>query len=352
MNVFKLGKLDGVLKKEVFLQMWRLITLMSSLCAFFFLNSSVAMAAEEPTREQILEMRMDYYIKYSSLTLPWYYLAAVDQYERNIQQVRNDIPERDGIVAIQFSDNYWTGILNPQKDDIDMTSIVLFEGNGADGNKDGYADRKNDDDVMYTMSEHLSEYGPSEKDFKRALKDYYQKDETVRQILTIAKIYEEFETINLDKNAFPLALQYNYSYRSTWGDRRGWGGRRMHEGTDLFASHGVPVKSTTYGMVETMGWNDYGGWRIGIRDMHNNYHYYAHLANYNKGIKEGDILEPGTVIGYVGSTGYGKKWTSGKFPPHLHYGIYKFNGRIEWAYDPFPSLKRWEQEERKAKKRK
>ncbi|MEI4768691.1 M23 family metallopeptidase [Psychrobacillus sp. FJAT-51614] len=332
--------------------MLRLITLISSLSAFLFLYSSEVMAAEEPTREQILEMRMDYYIKYSSVTLPWYYLAAVDQYERNIQQVRNDIPTREGVVAIQFSDDYWTGILNPEMNDIDITSIVLFDGNGADGNKDGYADRNNDDDVMYAMSEYLSRYGPTEKDFKRALKDYYHKDETIRQILTIAKIYKEFETINLDKNAFPLALQHNYSYRSTWGDRRGWGGRRMHEGTDLFASHGVPVKSTTYGMVETMGWNDYGGWRIGIRDMHNNYHYYAHLANYNKGIKEGDILEPGTVIGFVGSTGYGKKWTSGKFPPHLHYGIYKYNGRIEWAYDPFPSLKRWEQEERKAKKSK
>ena len=58
------------------------------LCLFF---ASEASAAEELTREQILDKRMDYYIKYSTDTLPWYYLAAVDQYERNIQEVRKEV---------------------------------------------------------------------------------------------------------------------------------------------------------------------------------------------------------------------------------------------------------------------
>lgn len=328
----------------------RLFILFLLSMSVFLVASLDTEAAAEPTREQVLEKRMDYYIKYSEVSVPWYYLAAVDQYERNIQQVRKDIPTREGIIAIQFSDDYWTGLLNPDKEDIHLPSIAYFGGKGADGNQDGLADRQNDDDVIYAMSEYLASYGTSEKAFKKALKKYYDRDMTVKQIMTTAQIYKKFETINLDKHAFPLALQHNYSYRSTWGDRRGWGGRRIHEGTDLFAGHGVPVKSTTYGMVETMGWNEYGGWRIGIRDVNNTYHYYAHLASFNKELKEGDIVEPGKVIGYVGSTGYGKKWTSGKFPPHLHYGMYKYNGRIEWAYDPFPLLKRWEQEERKTKK--
>jgi murein DD-endopeptidase MepM/ murein hydrolase activator NlpD len=83
-------------------------------------------------------------------------------------------------------------------------------------------------------------------------------------------------------------------------------------------------------------------------DIHNTYHYFAHLSHFNEDVKEGDIVEPGRIIGYVGSSGYGKKGTSGKFPPHLHYGMYKFNGLIERAYDPFPSLKHWEIEDRKA----
>ncbi|MGE7625246.1 M23 family metallopeptidase [Viridibacillus sp. NPDC096237] len=320
------------------------------LSTFFFVFSTAVSAAEEPTREQILEQRMEYYIKYSNDTLPWYYLAAVDQYERNIEQVRNDISKREGVLAIQFADDFWTGILNPKKDDTNLKSIVFFNGNGADGNNDGVADRQNDDDVMYTLAEYISVHGTDEKGFKHALKEYYKVDDTVKQIITNAKIYEKFQTLNLDKRAFPLSIKHDYSYRSTWGASRGWGGRRIHEGTDLFASYGVPVKSATYGLVEVMGWNEFGGWRIGIRDNNNTYHYYAHLSSYEKGIKVGDIVEPGTVVGYVGSSGYGKKGTSGKFPPHLHYGMYKYNGRNEWAFDPFPSLRLWEQAEKGTKK--
>ena len=125
---------------------------------------------------------------------------------------------------------------------------------------------------------------------------------------------------------------------------RGWGGKRTHEGTDLFANYGTDVYSTSYGVVEVMGWNDYGGWRIGIRDNHNTYHYYAHLNAFHKQLKVGDVVEPGTLIGFVGSSGYGKEGTSGKFPPHLHYGMYKFNGRMEWAFDPYPHLKLWEKQ--------
>ncbi len=312
---------------------------------FLFFTSEVS-AAEELTREQILDKRMDYYIRYSTDTLPWYYLAAVDQYERNIQEVRKDLPERDGVVAIQFTDDFWVGPLNPMGDDNNLTTISFFDGQGRDGNNDGFADRQNDEDVMFTLVQYLSPRVHSEKDFQRALREYYDKEITVKQIMTNAKIYKTYEVLNLDKRAFVLSIRHDYSYRSTWGDRRGWGGRRMHEGTDLFAYSGVPVKSATYGIVETKGWNDYGGWRVGIRDVNNTYHYYAHLSGYAKGIEEGSIVEPGTVVGYVGSSGYGKKGTSGKFAPHLHYGMYKYNGRTEWAYDPFPLLQKWEREEK------
>ena len=339
-------------KKEVSFSLSRFLGLALFISVFLFPASSEVLAADQPSREQVLEKRMEYYVKYSSLTLPWYYLAAVDQFERNIQEVRNDIPKREGIVAMRFSDDYWAGPLNPIRDDTLSTSIGFFEGNGNDGNQDGFADQKNDDDVMLTLAEFLSESSLDEKEFKKALKKYYGRDESVNQIMTIAKLYGHFETINLDKHAFPLPIQKSYTLKSTWGDSRGWGGRRIHEGTDLFASYGVPVRATTYGVIEVKGWNDYGGWRIGIRDVQNTYHYYAHLSAFNEEFKEGDIVEPGTVIGYVGSSGYGKKWTSGRFPPHLHYGMYKYNGRNEWAFDPYPALKRWAQEERNALKTK
>ncbi|WP_373370365.1 M23 family metallopeptidase [Alkalicoccobacillus plakortidis] len=120
-----------------------------------------------------------------------------------------------------------------------------------------------------------------------------------------------------------------------------WGGRRIHEGTDLFAGYGVPIQSTSYGTVELIGWNNYGGWRVGIRDLDNIYHYYAHLSGFEKGLEKGDVVKPGQVVGYCGSSGYGKPGTQGKFPPHLHYGMYRDNGVTEWSFDPYPLLKSW-----------
>ncbi len=288
------------------------------------------------------EQRMNYFLKYENESVPWYFLAAIDQFERNIQQVRTDIPKSDGLISIQFSQEFWSGIVNPEPNDTTPETITFFGGNGLDGDLDGVANPSNTDDVLYSMNTFLSNYGSSEKEFELALWDYYKKEETVRQIMSIAKMYEHFETIDLDKHAFPIPTQFNFSYKGTWGAKRGWGGRRIHEGTDIFASYGVPVLATSYGIIETMGWNDYGGWRIGIRDNHNTYHYFAHLAYYHKGLKQGDLVAPGDIIGYVGSSGYGKKGTSGRFAPHLHYGMYKYNGRNEWAFDPYPSLRNWE----------
>ncbi|MBD2786716.1 peptidase M23, partial [Xenorhabdus sp. 3] len=52
-----------------------------------------------------------------------------------------------------------------------------------------------------------------------------------------------------------------------------------------------------------------------------------------------------------GSTGYGPPGTAGKFPPHLHFGIYKDNGYTEWAFDPYMHLSLWERKERANTKR-
>ena len=331
------------------MQVWFRL-LFSTMIILVLTSASVSASAEkEQTREEQLQERMDYYVKYASPTLPWYYLAAVDQFERNIQQVRMDIPEKEGPIAIHFTKEFWSGALNPYTEDHSLGSLAFFNGNGRDGNQDGRANPDDPDDALHTMAMYISSYGYSEKSFKRALMDFYERKETVNQIMTIAKIYGHYKTLNLDERVFPLPVQNNYSYRSTWGVSRGWGGRRIHEGTDLFASYGVPVRATTYGQVEIMGWNDFGGWRVGIRDVHNTYHYYAHLSGFNKEIKEGDLVEPGTVVGYVGSSGYGKEGTSGRFAPHLHYGMYKYNGRTEWAFDPFPYLRLWERNDKYGK---
>src|SRR5690606_34072557 len=224
----------------------------------------------------------------------------------------------------------------------DIRIIAMHNGKGKDGNGDGKADPDNAEDVLLTMGNILLEYGPTEDDIKIALWNYYQRDLTVQTIKNTAKVFKENQDINLTNRDFPVDTRYNYSYRSTWGDRRGFGGLRIHEGTDIFADYGTPVKSTTYGVVEMMGWNLYGGWRIGIRDIYNIYHYYAHMSGFNEDLKIGQVVKPGDILGSVGSSGYGPPGTSGKFPPHLHYGMYKDNGYSEWSFDPYPYLKKWE----------
>lgn len=308
-------------------------------------EGTLAHIKKDGSVDDIYEQRMDLYKKIEVLTnVPWYYLAAVDSFERGMQVGKNERVKEHGVIAIYYSPEQWAGMLNPNLEDTNPHSIQMFGGVGLDGDGDGIADRNNDEDVLYTMAHYLESYGFNEDDFRIALWERYKREQSVNIAHSHSLLYKHFGRLNLQDNAFPLPIHFNYSYRSTWGDKRGWGGRRMHEGTDVFAGYNVPIQATSYGRVEVKGWNKYGGWRIGIRDINNVYHYYAHLSGFEKGIEEGSIVSPGDVIGYCGSSGYGPPGTQGKFPPHLHYGMYRDNGYAEWSFDPYPSLRKWERE--------
>lgn len=291
--------------------------------------------------------RMKLYQKVEAVTqIPWYFLAAIDQYERNVRLVRRDLPKSNSLIGIYFTPEQWAGYSNPNPNEENPAIIQFFNGMGVDGDGDGKASLKNDEDILYAFADYLLSYGMDYDNLKIGLWNYYHRDKTVGIITEYAKIYRHFGRIDLDKQVFPVPIRSNHSYRSTWGDARGWGGRRVHEGTDIFAGYGVPVRATCYGYVEMKGWNKFGGWRIGIRDLNNNYHYFAHLSGFAQDLQNGSIVEPGKVIGSVGSSGYGPPGTSGKFPPHLHYGMYKDNGITEWSFDPYPHLSKWKRLER------
>nr|WP_240666577.1 M23 family metallopeptidase [Longirhabdus pacifica] len=301
-----------------------------------------------------MEDRKQLFDHMSTVThIPWYYFAAVDQYERNTsnQKKKREITQTEEykkrITAIHIPLQAWYGAMNLMQTKQSESNVMLFNGIGRDGDGDGLVDHHNDMDVVTTMASIISKHGTSDSDMMRGLWDYYQNDRIMKRITQLAAIYRHFDMIQLEGNAFPVPLHANYSYRSTWGASRGWGGRRIHEGTDIFANHGVTVRSTSYGIVEEKGWNRFGGWRIGIRDVKGIYHYFAHLNGFEKSLEEGSIVKPGDTIGWVGSSGYGKPGTQGKFPPHLHYGMYKDNGYIDWSFDPYPYLRKWERQERK-----
>lgn len=332
------------------------ITVAFSLCALGTSDVRPAHAAAPQTTaanpEQTYTERMRWYENAEWITgIPWYEFAAVDQYERAIAKVKKLPPPR-GVLAIQISEAAWAGALNPNPSDSNPETIVFYGGLGLDGDGDGAADRTNDADLLATMATIMRKRGPSEDDRRRALWDYYQNGRALERIGQFAKLYRKFGRLDLHKQSFVVPLSSYYTYGSTWGATRNWRGARMHEGTDVFGSYGIPVRSACYGVIETKGWNPYGGWRIGIRDLNNVYYYYAHLSGYTKNLKQGDIVTPGQTLGWIGSSGYGKPGTSGKFPPHLHFGLYRDNGLSDWSFDPYPYLRKWEREERQQSRKK
>lgn len=331
--------------KKLFLSIL-LLTLITNSYSLSFASAR----QNEADKENMPQLRLTLFKEMEAIyQIPWYYIAAIDQFERNIQPVRKDIPEKKGLIAIYFPKEKWAGFLHPDYEDTNPGRIQFFAGFGEDGDGDGKADRNNDTDVLVAYLSYLSRYGHTEENIIKALNDYYRNETTTKIISEMAAIYRTFNTLELNQRVFPVPKWNNYSYRSTWGDARGWGGVRIHEGTDIFAGYGTPVRSVSYGYIEILGWNKFGGWRIGIRDTNNIYYYYAHLTGFKKELKEGDIVKPGDVIGYVGSSGYGSPGTQGKFPPHLHFGMYKYNGRNEWAFDPTPYLRIWERNSKKNK---
>ncbi|MBB6672528.1 M23 family metallopeptidase [Cohnella nanjingensis] len=318
-------------------------------------TGATAAARPAPAKEPATPYtaRRELYDRISDATgLAWYDLAAIDQYERTLSRAHPKTrPLRENAVSgVYIPPEQWAGPLNPDADDTHPLSIRVFQGIGRDGSGDGKADRTNDADLLYAVARRVLTQGSSREDFSIGVWEYYQNTRAVQRIQQFSKLYATFGKLDLVQHVFPLPIGTVYAYRSTWGNRRGWGGARIHEGTDIFAGHGVPVRSTCFGVVEIKGWNRYGGWRIGIRDLDNLYHYYAHLSGFEKKIKPGDVVRPGQVIGWVGSSGYGKPGTQGKFPPHLHYGVYRDRGLVEWAFDPYPLLSRWERDELKALK--
>ncbi len=123
----------------------------------------------------------------------------------------------------------------------------------------------------------------------------------------------------------PIAYGYGFSHYDDFGASRSYGYKRHHLGHDLMGSVGTPIIAVEAGYVEACGWNQYGGWRIGIRSFDGKrYYYYAHLRKNHPycDIYEGKTVDAGEVIGYLGMTGYSRKENTNNIDvPHLHYGM-------------------------------
>ena len=124
----------------------------------------------------------------------------------------------------------------------------------------------------------------------------------------------------------PVAKNYPYTDYDDFGAARSYGFKRQHLGHDMMGQVGTPVICVESGYVEAIGWNQYGGWRLGIRSFDGKrYYYYAHLRKnypYHKSLQEGSVVQAGDVIGYLGRTGYSRTENTNNIDdPHLHFGI-------------------------------
>ena len=160
--------------------------------------------------------------------------------------------------------------------------------------------------------------------------DYYHKayEAVLGGLLgsySIEKDGKQIATYGL-KAFSPVAAGYGYSHSDDFGNKRSFGFARKHLGHDMMGAQGTPIMSVEGGVVEAMGWNRYGGWRIGIRSFDSKrYYYYAHLQKdkpFADGLEVGDLVQAGDLIGFMGRTGYSDKENVNNVETvHLHFGM-------------------------------
>jgi murein DD-endopeptidase MepM/ murein hydrolase activator NlpD len=152
--------------------------------------------------------------------------------------------------------------------------------------------------------------------------------------------------VTTDGMTFPVARSNWYSvinFTNDWHDPRMRliGGRwrlvGVHEGTDVFAEPGTPIRAILGGTVEQMGWTFYSGWRVGVRGTDGRYWFYAHMSDFAPGLVVGSPVTAGQELGRVGNTGYGNRpGHDDEFTYHLHLGIQGSDGT--WT-NPYPLLR-------------
>ena len=213
---------------------------------------------------------------------------------------------------------------------IDLLSYAACKNGGS------FKDEKNKhiDDLAKKLQN-----GENINELTKSLKNFSYYKEAYSAVLSgmvgavTEEIYSETEKNNKTTRsrygltAFsPIAKGYGYSHSDDFGNARSYGFKREHLGNDLIGSVGTPIIAVEDGIIENMGWNKYGGWRIGIRSLDfKRYYYYAHLKKghpYVEGLKEGMEVHAGDVIGYLGMTGYSDTEDfNGMTIPHLHFGM-------------------------------
>jgi len=191
--------------------------------------------------------------------------------------------------------------------------------------------------ILEETAEKLCEGETSIEELTKDMKYYSYYEEAYTAVLGgmvgeyEAELEDENGNLNFQKKYglkayFPLARGFDYSHYDDFGAGRSYGYKRKHLGHDMMGLVGTPIIAVESGYIEALGWNQYGGWRIGIRSFDGKrYYYYAHLRQnypYAEHLEEGSIVTAGDVIGYMGHTGYSTTENVNNIEvTHLHWGL-------------------------------
>jgi murein DD-endopeptidase MepM/ murein hydrolase activator NlpD len=123
----------------------------------------------------------------------------------------------------------------------------------------------------------------------------------------------------------------------TFRSRRSMG--REHKAIDIMASWGTPVVAADDGKVARISSNRAGGLAVYQVDASGQFvYYYAHLSAYREGLREGEVVRRGDVLGYVGTTG-----NAPKTAPHLHFAVQAVSREGRWwkgePINPYAALR-------------
>ncbi len=113
--------------------------------------------------------------------------------------------------------------------------------------------------------------------------------------------------------------------RDTFSETRD-NNQRGHEAIDILAPRGTPVLAVDDGRIVKLFSSKPGGITVYQFDPTGKFvYYYAHLDAYAEGLAEGQTVNRGRVIGYVGYTG-----NANPAAPHLHFAIFRMGPEKQW----------------------
>lgn len=182
---------------------------------------------------------------------------------------------------------------------------------------------------LLSLAEKIS-LNSNTKSINKIIRTLGYPSDIAREVEVRTKLFEENKKLFSNNYSFPYRQKVYYA--DTWGaDREG--GKRLHQGTDLFAPEGTSVFSVYAGKIENLGWNRLGGERVGVRGEDKIYYYYAHLSQINPRLKVGMKVDRGALLGFTGHTG-----DAITTPDHLHFGMETPAGK--WV-NPYNFLQYW-----------